>query len=134
MKYLLIITLLFASISGYAQDLPIGTTEQDNLPRDPKAELRSLSGSLKELHGEVHQRSGIIEKRLTSGTDKTKDKLAAQRDELRQASIELQSALERVNAADPADWETIKTETEEVIEQVTEILARTKDTSTSAVN
>jgi hypothetical protein len=108
---------------------------QENLPREPQQEMHALSGALKDLHGQVHQRLGIIEKRLAGPTTgKASDKLAQHRDDLIEARAELEAALDEVNSGDLENWEEIKSRTEEVIEEVTETLERTKDTSTSAVN
>ena len=102
---------------------------------DPETEMQALSGELKELLGEVHSRSGSIQKQLsTNTTDRDTQRLQLLRKELDEARTDLEKMLDEVNSAGRSEWAAVRSMAEDLIEKVKGTLERVKSSSTSAVN
>lgn len=137
MKYSLLFTVIIFSTSLLAQEVPVPTTNDPihrEVPQYLEQERNALSGSLKELLGQVHDKLGSIDNALQRATtDKTNDVMAQHRILLTEAGEDLDSALVAVNSAEPTQWEATKSDAEDVMSSVKELLNKI-GTTTSAVN
>jgi hypothetical protein len=138
MRILLSLLLVFAALApALAQTTPppAGHPAHQNPPRTPEQELKALSGELKDLHGQVHQSQGAIDRQLTAGpTERNREKLVALQEELKEANADLEQSLQEVNARGAADLEMIREKAERTMERTRATLERVKGLSTSAVN
>ncbi len=117
-----------------AQDVP-SPMEKREQGVDPETEMQAISGELKELLGEVHSRSGAIQKQLSSNTtERNTQRLQLLRSDLDEARTDLEHMLDEVNSADRSEWAAIRSRAEDLIEKVKGTLERVKSSSTSAVN
>ncbi len=96
-------------------------------------EARALSGTLKDLLGQVHKQLGRIDQELKiSTTEKQNSILADQLEDMMEARADLEQALDLVNSTRPQDMKNIRSEVDDVIRSVKEELEEIG--STSAVN
>ena len=131
-----IITILILAISAslHGQDVPAGASPTDRSPvQTPVEEARALSGTLKDLLGQVHKQLGRIDEELKiATTEKQNSILADQQEDMTEARADLEKALNLVNGTRPQDMKTIRSEVDDVIRSVKEELEEIG--STSAVN
>lgn len=128
MKHVVIASLLIVSAASATAQLSTTAPATTTIgAQDPaKAEARAMSGKLKDLHAQVAQRIGAIDKRLAVVEPTERASLESAKESLTSAKTEIEAALTTVNKATPADWKGTKASAEALCERVATLLAPAK--------
>jgi hypothetical protein len=127
--FLAVTLVLAGTISAQSKTATPASTTQDQ----SKDEVRALSGTLKDTHGQLHQQLGAVEKQLATASEGTKEKLTKVQAELTASKAAIEAELGNVNKATAQTWEHVKIKAEKANKEALELLGRVKKEST-AVN